>query len=169
MKLRILLLLLALTFVLSGCFASQETDVDVSPEELEEQGNEQEASETNGTENDEASTDEGSNNGDSKEKNDNDTSKNNNSSDNTTNEENKNNDNKKASDGKVTEERAIQLVREYLDIVHAEDIHVVIDRSEDGKYVAWVFETVQTQEGSRSQTYGWYYVDKETGEVEDMF
>ena len=63
---------------------------------------------------------------------------------------------------------AESLVREHLGLGDNGFLHVEVDHEEGNKYVVHVYEVVNHEEFSHTATYGWYYVDKDSGKIEDM-
>ncbi|UOE93897.1 hypothetical protein [Alkalihalobacillus sp. LMS39] len=68
----------------------------------------------------------------------------------------------------LTEDGAVQLLKEHLRVEYDETIHVLVDREEDGKYVLQVFEVIDDGQNSHTATLGWYTVDKNTGEIRSI-
>lgn len=88
-------------------------------------------------------------------------------------EENANQDEKDTNEDKetkpLTEEDAKTKIKEYLGIVHDEEVSIVVDREENGKYIIQVFDVVQGENGvGHTLTRGWYSVDRKTGEVKEL-
>ncbi|GGP16483.1 hypothetical protein [Oceanobacillus neutriphilus] len=70
--------------------------------------------------------------------------------------------------GSISESEAENLVKEYLSITD-DDLNVVTDhQDENGNYVVQVYSVVGEGDSSHTSTYGWFIVNKETGEVEQM-
>lgn len=72
----------------------------------------------------------------------------------------------------VSEDRAIQLVKDKYKLNGSSYLVTDVDHEEDNMYVVHVYENVvddaATGEG-HTATYGWYYVDKTTGAITSMF
>jgi hypothetical protein len=66
------------------------------------------------------------------------------------------------------EEKAIQRLKEYLEIENDDEIHIEIDHEENGKYYIQVFDIEIVNGVGHTVTRGWYIVDKETGHVESI-
>ncbi|WP_273126499.1 hypothetical protein [Bacillus weihaiensis] len=63
---------------------------------------------------------------------------------------------------------AEDLVRKYLNFEGNNLMNIRVDHEEDTKYVVQVYEVVEQEGVSHTATYGWYYVDKKTGKIENM-
>lgn len=72
----------------------------------------------------------------------------------------------------VTEDQAIKLVKNKLEIGSSSTLHVGVDHLEGNSYVVHVYEVViddaKTGDG-HTATWGWYYVDKTSGVITSMF
>lgn len=64
---------------------------------------------------------------------------------------------------------AVTLVRKYLGLQDNDQLHVDVDHEDEKKYVVQVYDVVMHDDISQTATYGWYYVDKQSGEIVDMF
>ncbi|MED1603617.1 hypothetical protein [Alkalihalophilus marmarensis] len=73
--------------------------------------------------------------------------------------------------GPLTEDTAIQKVKEYLNIQDYEEVNVIIDREENGAYIVQVYDVIPGGNGSpgHTMTRGWYSVNKVTGEVIELY
>ncbi|MBZ5750791.1 hypothetical protein [Metabacillus rhizolycopersici] len=63
---------------------------------------------------------------------------------------------------------AESLVREHLGLGDNHFLHVEVDHEEGNKYVVHMYEIVNHEDSSHTATYGWYYVYKDSGKIEDM-
>lgn len=68
----------------------------------------------------------------------------------------------------ISKEEAEVLVREHLGIDDHHFLHVEVDHEEGNKYVLHVYEIVNHEDSSHTATYGWYYVGKDSGKIENM-
>ena len=68
----------------------------------------------------------------------------------------------------LTEKDAVRIIREHLGLEEHTKLHVEIDHEEGNKYVVHVYEIVTHNDISHTATYGWYYVSKDSGKIEDM-
>lgn len=68
----------------------------------------------------------------------------------------------------VNEKDAVRLIREHLGLEEHTTLQVEIDHEEGNKYVVHVYEIVTHDDISHTATYGWYYVSKDSGKIEDM-
>ena len=68
----------------------------------------------------------------------------------------------------INKAEAESLVREHLGLGDNHFLHVEVDHEEGNKYVIHVYEIVNHEDISHTATYGWYYVDKDSGTIEDM-
>jgi hypothetical protein len=68
----------------------------------------------------------------------------------------------------VNEKDAVRLIREHLGLEEHTTLHVEIDHEEGNRYVVHVYEIVTHDDISHTATYGWYYVSKDSGKIEDM-
>ncbi|MBO1512912.1 hypothetical protein [Metabacillus bambusae] len=68
----------------------------------------------------------------------------------------------------VNEKDAVRLIREHLGLEEHTTLHVEVDHEEGNKYVVHVYEIVTHDDISHTATYGWYYVSKDSGKIEDM-
>lgn len=68
----------------------------------------------------------------------------------------------------MSESKAESIVKQHLNITDG-DFHVVTDhQDENGNYVIQVFEIIEQGDSSHTSTYGWFIVNKDTGNVEQM-
>ncbi|UOQ84946.1 hypothetical protein [Gracilibacillus salinarum] len=71
--------------------------------------------------------------------------------------------------GEITDNKAEDLVREYLNIPEDSEMNVVMDHKDDnGNFVVQVYELVQNGDTSHTATVGWYIVNKDDGSIEEM-
>jgi hypothetical protein len=68
----------------------------------------------------------------------------------------------------LSEKDAELLVQEYLGLKDNDTLYVEVDHNIGNKYVVHVYEVVNDDDFSHTATYGWYYVYKESGKIEDM-
>jgi len=61
----------------------------------------------------------------------------------------------------------IGLVEEAADLGEGSSAHIQLDSEEPDKYIVHVFEMVDDGDAGHTATYGWYEVDKDTGEIRD--
>lgn len=61
----------------------------------------------------------------------------------------------------------VGMVEEASTVGDERSAHIQTDSEEPGKYIVHVFESVDDEYGGHTATYGWFEVDKETGEVRD--
>ncbi|GGM38862.1 hypothetical protein GCM10011351_26260 [Paraliobacillus quinghaiensis] len=159
-------------FFIVACSPAEDSDVTTDPDEQtnEEANNDSSTDQTeddNSNNNDSDENTEGSgDNEDSENTNETDESDESSDSDENQNSENESNTDKKE---EITEEDAVTIVREKLDIsVQSETIVEVDHRDDLGDYVVHVYDIVETEEASHTATIGWYIVDAEDGTVENM-
>ncbi|ARK32480.1 hypothetical protein [Halalkalibacter krulwichiae] len=71
---------------------------------------------------------------------------------------------------RLTQEEAIEELKAHLEIFYDEEVRIIVDREEGGKFVIQVFDVIGGEgDTAHTQTRGWYTVDRKTGEVESMF
>ncbi len=113
---------------------------------------------------DQNEADSGSTEADTSDDTDSDNSEDNQNSDSVENEE----ENGEQPAGEIDESAAESIVKAYLDMDN-EDLHYVTDhQDENGNFVVQVYSIVGQGESSQTSTYGWFIVNKDTGEVEPM-
>lgn len=86
------------------------------------------------------------------------------SNDNTNNNNDKNSSN---SNDEITKSNAEQIIREGVG-VH-DGVNVKVDHEDNGYYIIQVFEIVGEGDSSHTATWGWYKVNKKTGDWEEAF
>ncbi|MCD8500638.1 MAG: hypothetical protein LRY71_01855 [Bacillaceae bacterium] len=70
----------------------------------------------------------------------------------------------------LTSDEAIIKIKEHLNIIHDDEVNIVVDREEDGKFIIQVFDVMVGEDGiGHTSTRGWYSVDRSTGKVELLF
>lgn len=73
---------------------------------------------------------------------------------------------------KLTEDDAVSLIRAQQHLEDNRNVHVEVDHIEESRYVVHVYEIVIDDESTgmgHTATWGWYYVDMNTGAVTSMF
>ncbi|OIJ21758.1 hypothetical protein BKP45_03405 [Anaerobacillus alkalidiazotrophicus] len=156
----LIVLLFMLTMIVAGCTSNEPTnneeDTTNDTEIIDEQDN---------GEDDNADANDPSENGDP-----NDNEKDDEVNGEKGSDSSKNESNIEDNDRLLTEDEAVIKVVEHLNLILDDEVSVVVDREEDGKYVVQVFEVVPGENGvGRTETRGWYSVDRKTGEVELLF
>lgn len=69
----------------------------------------------------------------------------------------------------ITKEVAVSIVRQQLDISTDSSTIVEFDHhDQEGNYVIHVYDIVKTEKESHTATIGWYIVNKQNGQVENM-
>ncbi|WP_226670056.1 hypothetical protein [Metabacillus litoralis] len=68
----------------------------------------------------------------------------------------------------ISKTDAEEFVRDHLGIQNDQGMKVRVDHQESNKYVVHVYEVVEQDNNSHTATYGWYYVDKKNGKIENM-
>lgn len=93
------------------------------------------------------------------------------------NDENENNEEEADSESDLSKEEAESLVHDYVKENEAVDTALLEDgtvtlhmdhETEDGKYVFQLYETVDQGDSGHTATYGWYEINIETKEIEEM-
>lgn len=73
-------------------------------------------------------------------------------------------------DSLLTSDEAINKIKEYLNINYDDEVNIVVDREEDGKFIIQVFDVIAGDDGvGHTATRGWYSVDRTTGKVALLF
>ncbi len=67
----------------------------------------------------------------------------------------------------VTEKQAVELVRKQIGAQN-ENVKIEFDHMDGNRYVIHVYEVVEQENNTHTATKGWYYVDRDTGEVTNM-
>lgn len=69
----------------------------------------------------------------------------------------------------ITKEIAVSIVRQQLDISTDSSTIVEFDHhDQEGNYVIHVYDVIKNEKESHTATIGWYIVDKQNGQVENM-
>ncbi|OIJ11713.1 hypothetical protein BKP37_14810 [Anaerobacillus alkalilacustris] len=155
----LIVLLFMLTMIVAGCTSNEPTnneeDTTNDTEIIDEQENGEE---------DNADANDPSENGDTTD----------NGKDEEVNEEkgsdpSENESNIEENDRLLTDDEAVIKVKEHLQIFFDDEVRIVIDREEDGKFIIQVFDVVPGDNGvGHSSTRGWYSVDRKTGKVDQI-
>ncbi|OLO42329.1 hypothetical protein BTR23_03655 [Alkalihalophilus pseudofirmus] len=70
----------------------------------------------------------------------------------------------------LADHEAIAIVRNHLELQFDQDVKIVVDHEENGRFLIHVYDAIPGNNGvGHTATRGWYYVDRKTGEVESMF
>lgn len=86
-----------------------------------------------------------------------------------TDEEEESNGNQGEGTASMNESQAEDLVRQYLNLTGSDEFYIVTDHmDENGNFVVQVYEVINLGDASHTSTYGWYIVNKDTGEIQEM-
>ena len=159
----------------------QQEDEDTSNSNADEQPSDKSSSDQNAdetsNESDQESTDsdddQSSNNGDNTQaedgKDQSDAANTPTDNDNTDEEDTMDNDDAGNETPSISEEKAVELVKQHLNITDGSAMNVVVDHvDENGNYVVQVYEVVDNGDVGHTATLGWYIVNQAEGTIQEM-